>query len=41
MFDLPVSESTTADGLTEEQPLRLDGIEKKDFRRLLEVMYPW
>jgi len=39
MFELPVPEGTTPDGSSDEQPLRFDGIEKKDFRQLLRVLF--
>lgn len=40
MFLLPPPDSTVVDGLTDEQPLRLDHILKEDFRQLLRVFYP-
>jgi hypothetical protein len=40
MFQLPIAEDTTPDGCSDEQPLRLDGILKQDFRQLLRVMFP-
>lgn len=40
MFQLPVPESAIPDGMSDQQPLRLDGIAKKDFRQLLRTMYP-
>jgi tRNA A37 threonylcarbamoyladenosine biosynthesis protein TsaE len=38
MFQLPIPEDQTADGSTEYQPLRLVGIQKTDFQRLLKVI---
>ena len=40
MFQLPVAENTIPDGYSDEQPLRLDGVAKEDFRQLLRVMFP-
>jgi len=40
MFYLPILEGMAPDGSSDEQPLRLDGIEKKDFRLLLKVLFP-
>lgn len=40
MFKLPQNPDTTADGLSDDQPLRLEGIKRDDFRQLLRVMYP-
>jgi hypothetical protein len=40
MFQLPVAKGTTPDGCSDEQPLRLDGIVKEDFRQLLRVTFP-
>jgi hypothetical protein len=40
MFLLPPPDSSVIDGLTDEQPLRLDHILKEDFRQLLKVFYP-
>ncbi|KAF8891869.1 hypothetical protein BD779DRAFT_1621939 [Infundibulicybe gibba] len=39
MFQLP-SIGDSIHGLSEEKPLRLDGIEEEDFRQLLRVLYP-
>jgi hypothetical protein len=39
MFQLPIAEDATPDGCSDEQPLRLDGILKQDFRQLLRVMF--
>ncbi|KDQ28309.1 hypothetical protein PLEOSDRAFT_1014302, partial [Pleurotus ostreatus PC15] len=39
MFDLPPGDKTP-DGLTDEQPLRLDGIDRVEFSSLLEYLYP-
>lgn len=40
MFLLPPPDSSVIDGLTDEQPLRLDHILREDFRQLLKVFYP-
>jgi len=40
MFQLPAPANVVPDGRSEKQPLRLDGIEKKDFKQLLKVLYP-
>ena len=40
MFKLPVPEGAEADGLSDNQPLVLRGIEKTDFVRLLRCLYP-
>ena len=40
MFQMPIAQDGTADGLTKEQPIRLDGIKRDDFRQLLRIMYP-
>ncbi|KAF9487527.1 hypothetical protein BDN71DRAFT_1369606, partial [Pleurotus eryngii] len=39
MFDLPLGDKR-ADGLTDEQPLRLDGIDHANSRHLLKYLYP-
>lgn len=39
MFDLPPGDKTP-DGLTDDQPLRLDGIDRVEFSRLLKYLYP-
>ncbi|KAF4598783.1 hypothetical protein EYR38_007191 [Pleurotus pulmonarius] len=39
MFDLPPGDETP-DGLTDEQPLRLDGIDRVEFCSLLKYLYP-
>ena len=40
MFELPVPNGAEADGLSDTQPLVLEGIEKEDFVRLLQCIYP-
>jgi hypothetical protein len=40
MFELPVADDTVPDGLTDEQPLRLEGVSEVDFRQLLRAMFP-
>jgi len=40
MFKLPQNPNVTADGLSNDQPLRLEGVKSDDFRQLLRVMYP-
>lgn len=40
MFKLPQTPDTAADGFSDDQPLRLEGIKSDDFRQLLRVMYP-
>ena len=40
MFKLPQNPDAAADGLSNDQPLRLDGVKSQDFRQLLRVMYP-
>ena len=40
MFKLPVPEGEAPDGYSDQQPLRLDGIKKEDFRLLLKVLMP-
>ena len=40
MFKLPQNPDVVADGLSNDQPLRLEGIKSDDFRQLLRVMYP-
>jgi len=40
MFTLPVSVKTVADGSSDSNPLRLEGIDKNDFKQLLRVIYP-
>jgi hypothetical protein len=39
MFQLPSSNDEPLDGSSKELPLRLDGVDKTDFRRLLKVMF--
>jgi hypothetical protein len=43
MFQLPAPTDGTSpppDGLSDDRPLRLDGIKKSDFIQLLRVMFP-
>lgn len=40
MFKLPQNPDVAADGLSNDQPLRLEGVKSDDFRQLLRVMYP-
>jgi hypothetical protein len=40
MFRLPVPENVVPDGRSKDKPLHLEGIEKRDFKQLLKVMYP-
>ena len=41
MFQLPVpTDGTPPDGLSDDRPIRLDGIKKSDFIQLLRVMFP-
>jgi len=40
MFELPVANDTVPDGLSDEQPLRLEGVSIADFRQLLRAMFP-
>jgi hypothetical protein len=40
MFKLPQNPDVKADGLSNNQPLRLEGVKSDDFRQLLRVMYP-
>ena len=40
MFQLPVATGSVADGSSNEQPLRLEGVNKGDFRQLLKIMFP-
>ncbi|KDQ50882.1 hypothetical protein JAAARDRAFT_141290 [Jaapia argillacea MUCL 33604] len=40
MFRLPVERGVDVEGSSDENPLRLEGIKKVDFLRLLRVMYP-
>lgn len=40
MFQLPVPSGRSPDGSSDQNPLRLDGIEKTDFLQLLKVMFP-
>jgi len=40
MFELPVSNNTLPDGSSDEQPLRLEGVRKVDFKELLRAMFP-
>jgi len=40
MFQLPQNPDVVADGLSNDQPLRLEGVKSDDFRQLLRVMYP-
>ncbi|KAI0349702.1 hypothetical protein OH77DRAFT_1499446 [Trametes cingulata] len=38
MFALPASDTETAEGVTDDEPVRLDGIKRDDFRALLHIM---
>ncbi|KAM6502891.1 hypothetical protein JOM56_002868 [Amanita muscaria] len=40
MFDIPIPAGTEPDGCSDEQPLILETIEKKDFIPLLRCLYP-
>jgi len=40
MFGLPIVKGAIPDGLSDEQPLHLEGIMKEDFRQLLRIMFP-
>ena len=40
MFTLPIAQDAVADGCGDEQPLKLDGVMKDDFRQLLRVIVP-
>jgi hypothetical protein len=40
MFHLPIPANGVPDGHSKDKPLRLEGIEKTDFKQLLRVMYP-
>jgi len=40
MFKLPQNPDVIADGLSNNQPLRLEGVKSDDFRQLLRVMFP-
>jgi hypothetical protein len=40
MFELPVATDTVPDGLSDEQPLQLEGVSEADFRQLLRLMFP-
>jgi len=39
MFQLPQNPNSIVEGETDEQPIRLDGIGKEDFKQLLRVIY--
>ena len=40
MSESPVPEGAKADGLSDDQPLILEGIAKKEFVQLLRCLYP-
>ncbi|KAF8910872.1 hypothetical protein CPB85DRAFT_1221146 [Mucidula mucida] len=40
MFSLPCPDGHTPEGQTDEDPIILEGIEAKDFDRLLSILYP-
>ncbi|SJK98029.1 uncharacterized protein ARMOST_01285 [Armillaria ostoyae] len=40
MFALPQAETTNVEGSIDDNPIRLQGITKLDFERLLKYMYP-
>ncbi|TFK45102.1 hypothetical protein BDQ12DRAFT_621719 [Crucibulum laeve] len=40
MFQLPAGQTSVVDGLTDEQPLRIEFIKKHEFRQLLKILYP-
>ncbi|KAK0459176.1 uncharacterized protein EV420DRAFT_1479197 [Desarmillaria tabescens] len=40
MFTLPQAENTNVEGSSDDNPIRLQGISKLDFERLLQYMYP-
>jgi len=39
MFKLPQNPNIAVDGCSDDQPLRLEGVKREDFRQLLRVMY--
>jgi hypothetical protein len=38
MYGLPISENVSPEGLSENRPIKLDGIEKSDFKQLIRFM---
>jgi hypothetical protein len=40
MLQLPLPPGTIPDGCSDQKPLRLEGVDKGDFKQLLRVMYP-
>jgi len=40
MMELPVSSDQEAEGLSDENPIRLDGVSKDDFQQLIKVLHP-
>lgn len=40
MFLLPPGTHTQVEGLTDEMPLRLEGVTKTDFKAFLKVLFP-
>jgi hypothetical protein len=40
MFSVPPGASQSVDGLSDQQPLRLEGVSLIDFRCLLNYLYP-
>jgi hypothetical protein len=40
MFSLPAPAEGETEGLTEDNPIRLEGEKSSDFERLLAIFYP-
>ncbi|KAF8959950.1 hypothetical protein BDZ97DRAFT_1922555 [Flammula alnicola] len=41
MFELRQDPNIVQDDSTDEQPIRLEGVKKEEFKRILMVMYAW
>lgn len=40
MMDVPLPSDGTAEGMSDDHPIRLEGVLKEDFRQLLRVLCP-
>ncbi|KIJ63369.1 hypothetical protein HYDPIDRAFT_65515, partial [Hydnomerulius pinastri MD-312] len=40
MFLLPIGDRSEAEGMSDESPIRLEGIKKIDFQQLMKVLFP-
>ena len=39
MFSMPQGSQSTVEGLSDDKPIRLDGVAKNDFEQLLKALF--